>query len=474
MLFVKKENYCDDEIKKELDFLSKEYLSFKSYESKEGIHGIHKYPAMMIYQLPRTLINIVKKYKKVDTIFDPFMGSGTVLVEGINAKIENVIGNDINPLAILIGKVKTTYIEKSVFDKKLNKLLINIENIQNQKIWEDFDLFIKEDLGIDITQKNGWGSNASFYLEQFVRKNNLKLEIPNFSNLGYWFIPSVIIQLSLIKDIIFKINDSDFRNFVLLCFSETVRNVSNRRKSEFKLYRIQKEKLYYYNPNVFKIFTNILIDNYKRYFEFWDRLKSNHASKVEILRDDVKYLKSIKNDFIDLLITSPPYGDSKTTVAYGQFSRLSLQWLNLYENDIDSYLLGGKRSNRPKEYDGKSLESKSLKFSLSKIKEIDPKRAKEVLDFYDDLNLSIESISKKMKKNGYQFWVVGNRTVKGITLKTDKIIKELSESKGLIHITTLHRNILNKVMPLLNSPSNSVGKKMKTMTNEYIVVLKKI
>ncbi|XZJ61947.1 hypothetical protein ACSXEL_17120 (plasmid) [Clostridium perfringens] len=48
----------------------------------------------------------------------------------------------------------------------------------------------------------------------------------------------------------------------------------------------------------------------------------------------------------DLLITSPPYGDSKTTVAYGQFSRLSLQWLNLEMemevNQLDNVMLGGK------------------------------------------------------------------------------------------------------------------------------------
>ena len=28
-----------------------------------------------------------------------------------------------------------------------------------------------------------------------------------------------------------------------------------------------------------------------------------------------------------LVITSPPYGDSQTTVAYGQFSRLSSEWI---------------------------------------------------------------------------------------------------------------------------------------------------
>ena len=31
----------------------------------------------------------------------------------------------------------------------------------------------------------------------------------------------------------------------------------------------------------------------------------------------------IESESVDCIITSPPYGDSRTTVAYGQFSRLS-------------------------------------------------------------------------------------------------------------------------------------------------------
>ncbi len=56
----------------------------------------------------------------------------------------------------------------------------------------------------------------------------------------------------------------------------------------------------------------------------------------------------------DLLISSPPYGDNATTVTYGQFSYLPLQWIDLddinesvdkellnLQNKIDSSSLGG-------------------------------------------------------------------------------------------------------------------------------------
>ncbi len=85
----------------------------------------------------------------------------------------------------------------------------------------------------------------------------------------------------------------------------------------------------------------------------------------------------------------------------------------------------------------------------------------------------IKSSAQKTKKSGYHFWVVGNRTVKNILLQTDVIISELAEQYGLETVYTIDRNIPNKVMPSLNSPTNESGKTVTTMTMEHIVVLRK-
>ena len=69
--------------------------------------------------------------------------------------------------------------------------------------------------------------------------------------------------------------------------------------------------------------------------------------------------------------------------------------------------------------------------------------------------------------------MVGNRTVKNELLRTDEIIAEIANHYGLEHIHTIDRNIINKVMPALNSPTNESGIKSSTMTNEHIVVLRK-
>ena len=68
---------------------------------------------------------------------------------------------------------------------------------------------------------------------------------------------------------------------------------------------------------------------------------------------------------------------------------------------------------------------------------------------------------------------MGCRKPNGETLLTDVIIAEIAEHYGLQHIYTIDRNIINKVMPTQNSPTNESGKKSSTMTNEHIVVLRK-
>jgi len=74
---------------------------------------------------------------------------------------------------------------------------------------------------------------------------------------------------------------------------------------------------------------------------------------------------------------------------------------------------------------------------------------------------------------GYACFVVGNRTVKGVRIPTDQILIEIAQSFGWHHITTYHRRIPNKRMPLRNSPSNRPGDQGDTMTQEYIVILQK-
>lgn len=394
---------------------------FKEADTKQFTHCIHTYPAMMIPQIARRLIYLYGKNAK--TLLDPFMGSGTSLVEAsLTSHIKEAYGFDLNPLAVLISKVKTTKIDPKKLDEELAKIL----------------------------------------------KSKEHGDLPKFKNIEFWFKPKVIENLAILKTAINKIKDDDIRDFFLVCFSEAVRDVSNTRNGEFKLYRMEEKNLEKHNPYVLAEFEKIALENIKGMKEY-SKVRAN--TKIEPKHFSSMNELPLNPESIDLIVTSPPYGDSKTTVAYGQFSRLALQWLD-YEGatSLDSKLLGGKAS---KELAIK-INSPTLKEIIKRIAEIDSKRAREVLSFYEDFDKCVIQLNKAMAKKGYVCFVVGNRTVKGINIPTDKIMSEMFMAHGdYDYITTHLRAIPNKRMPSLNSPSNKIGVKATTMCNEFIFVLKK-
>ena len=169
-----------------------------------------------------------------------------------------------------------------------------------------------------------------------------------------------------------------------------------------------------------------------------------------------------------MVVTSPPYGDSRTTVAYGQFSRWANEWFK-FENakSIDNILMGG---GKIKDYD---LQTESISTELKMIKEIDEKRYFEVLSFLDDYYNSICNVSKSVRNGGRVCYVVGNRNVKGVQIPLDYFTIETFERNGFKHLDTFVRSIPNKRMPSKNSPSNVKGVLVSTMVNEFIIVMEK-
>ena len=393
-----------------------EDFDFKDIPASTAIYGIHPYPAMFHFLVVRELI----KRFSLDgmNILDPFMGSGVVAGEClINGR--NFIGYDINPLAVLISRVRTTPINTESLLKTLENILTNYRN--------------KE--------------------PQFVE----------FHNIHYWFEDKVIEDLSKLRQTLNELEDIHLKNFFNVVFSETVRRVSRTDFNEFKLLR---KKSGNNNSDVLKVFHEVSLKNIGLLTSFYTKFP---PKKVTLTLQEKNIINdiSLEDNSIDLVITSPPYEDSKTTVAYGQFSRLSLRWLG-FEEYVDRTSLVAK----PKEITN-DLPSELLYKILEKIKDKDEKRAKEVFSFYNDLHNSIQIISKKVKSNGNVCFVVGNRKVKGLQLPTDKISADFFENQGFEHIETIVREISSKRMPLENAPTNIKGEKDFTMRYEYIVILKK-
>jgi len=171
------------------------------------------------------------------------------------------------------------------------------------------------------------------------------------------------------------------------------------------------------------------------------------------------------------MVTSPPYGDSRTTVAYGQYSRLSLQWLGFSEEikSLDKNMLGGK----PTPDLNFSFSSPTLDKMVRLIAEKDDLRARDVLSFFVDFHKAAKNISNIMKDNSRLCIVVGNRTVKGLKIPSDEIMAEIFEDFDYIHSKTFVRSIPSKRMPKVNSPTNVKGKTLSTMNEENIVLLER-
>lgn len=102
-----------------LKALNKIDWDFKNFTTQYLSHKFHSYPARFIPQIPLSFIKLFTNEK--DVVLDPMCGCGTVLVEAFLNNRKS-IGNDFNPLAVLISKVKTTLIPVSAFEHMERKL----------------------------------------------------------------------------------------------------------------------------------------------------------------------------------------------------------------------------------------------------------------------------------------------------------------------------------------------------------------
>ena len=285
-------------------------------------------------------------------------------------------------------------------------------------------------------------------LELILKQEVKNYEVPSFPNIEYWFDEDVIEGLAKLRAAIFSVEDDRLQNLFKVAFSETIRLVSKADLGEFKLVRAERSK----KKDVQLVFEAIARRNIVRLSVL---SKLTLKARVDIQRVNVLEDLPLQDESVDLVITSPPYGDSKTTVAYEQFSKLPIKWLGL-DDSFKNHQLGAKE----KDFE-QTLPSEELNECLEEIKRVDVKRAREVYSFYADLYKAIENISKKVKPGKHAVVVVGNRTVKGVELPTDKICADFFRQFGFVHISTLVREISNKRMPA------------GTMKHEYVVILRK-
>ncbi len=419
---------------------------------RDYVHDFCTYPAMMVPKMQREMLDVCLAHLQGTSIhlLDPFAGSGTILVEGMLRGL-NVVGIDVNPLAILLCKAKTTILSPSALQDKTSQLFTRIT---------DHD----------------------------------RTPLHQFNGINKWFTNQAISDLSVIRAGIVAEDRIEYRRFFWASFCEVVRIVSNSRDCTYKLHIKEKDDIDAYDINAINLFRTTLQYNIDKYNEFYSELqKRGHLKKGGlsykgqvkiILSDSIAYLNHSKQKY-NLIFTSPPYGDNHTTVSYGQYSIMPLRWINYHDIDeavdetllatlyeIDNQSLGGKSSNKALTPARRKVikKSETLSVQLKQINNLASQQSNKITAFYSDYDRFLDAVSRKMKPNAISVWTLGNRKVAKQEIFMDKIMIELCEHYHMQLLTSFTRQILNKRMPKLNGYQGAEKGLQSTMTREHILI----
>ena len=231
-------------------------------------HKFHSYPARFIPQIPRSIYGIFIKSGNY-RVFDPFMGCGTSLVEGILTQ-NHAGGVDLNPLAVLISQVKT----KS----------LNVDQLHN--IWQRFQNISQNVENVISKEESSKEDFNIIHSDKFVFPNRLLTKRFTFQNVQ---------AFSLIIDYIEnEITDLDFQNFFKVGLSSTVTTLTESRN--------------WNKVNIWRIFRSKINSMIKIMVEFNKKSKNfvNEMHK-EIRLSDSRNISFISDEAIDCIVTSPPY-----------------------------------------------------------------------------------------------------------------------------------------------------------------------
>jgi len=410
----------------ELSSYAEDYWDFSEYRNGSTLV---RYPAVMVAPMQECILKeIIAADNTVHNVFDPFFGSGTVLYEGQKLGLD-VLGFDINPLAALITKVR-------------------LEGIPQAKARDCIN-----SLNTRITMLIG---NVSPY---------------SFTNIKKWFNDDIILSLSVIRQAIIGEPDKRIRHFFWCCFAETVKRYSNTRTSTFKLHIKNAQQINSTIDDSIDFFRNHIQLHYEKF-----ACKNNEDRKIDVRCGDSKHLiTSLPPNSIDLIYTSPPYGDNRTTVTYGQFSILPLLWIDkkdlmLWDDSlldkftaIDTASLGGTikreriRNNAYSEY----------------LHGISPTKQKKVIAFLRDYELIYSLLARVLKPGKLMVLTLGNRRVDNQEIRFDLFNDSLAKRFGLELDSTISRKIIGKRMPSKVSTVKNCGA-VNSISKEYIKVYRKV
>lgn len=329
------------------------FTDIDSTDSTAYTHGIHPYPAKFIPELPREIIAECTKERNV--VLDPFCGSGTTLLEACIAGRKS-IGIDSNPVATLISRAKTTALTEEE--------LLAIETIISRLEEQDC-----------ASMQGGW--------------------IPSTPNLNHWFQPSVITELSWLRQFILEHSVGNLQVFLLCVFSSIIVNVSNQ-ESNTRYAAIDK------NLNagaVLNSFLRKLKQEYKRISQI-SGMRTVIKNTPTIIHGSTDCITAslVPDNSVDIVITSPPYANS---YDYYLYHKWRMAWLGYDIKKVQNDEIGSRHEH----------SSKKAPISV----------------FEDKMIPVMQNISRMLKPNKLAYFFVGDSIISGDFFDMETCFRSMAE-----------------------------------------------
>lgn len=412
----------------EVDSLPKEIQTGAVYFIRQAnpnsyTHGMFKYPCKFIPEIPRWAMLSYLEGGRTTLVFDPFAGSGTTLLEA-NLHGFDAAGTEIDDIAKLIIRVKTSRLT----GKQMEQM-----DLEYGRIME--------------------------YMET-KRARGFR---PQIENLSHWFPAKTITKLGRMKVCIDGIEDPQVRDFFRLCMVSMIKRVSYADDTSPKPYVSNKIKKI--PPTVEKEFSSV----YRRYRQMEEQLAQvDTFGKSEILAGDA--LEFCLDTGADLAVTSPPYINA---FDYGRTMRLENLWLGTLTEDAlrkkKKDYVGTEKIDASREKECLDILGRSalLKAYYEKIEKTDLKRALVVKRFFEDMEKNLKRVYEHLKPGGRYIIVIGNSTIRKVTVESWRVLSELAEKTGYQTEQYFSYVIRN---PYLRIPRGGMGGKIN---RDYVLVLGK-
>lgn len=364
--------------------------------SSTRLSRLHPYPAMVADELA---IGLSRQFVSPGMhVWDPFCGSGRFLAA--SAHFAGVrAGADVNPLACLLSRAKLVPVDAQVV--------------------------------LDIAKQSAVAGTLA-RSEQILRMQT--------NHSVQWFSRRAMIELSqIVRWINRRDLDENSKLIVAAALSATARDVSYARKSGWKLHRLSAPDRRAHRRSAWEIFTKKL-----QYCAL--DLARNDAVKCspDIRNADSRHSKPRRK--FDVVMTSPPYGDSRTTVQYGAASGLSLPFVS-HIHGLEDYDIPGREIDRNclgSGIAGLDDSDRLRPYWAGAQKSAEARCVRQFLVGYADV---CTQISKTVKPDGRAILVLGRRSTGGYRLKLDAFTQDTLNNLGLKTERIETRAIVGKRIP---------------------------